>query len=47
MLICQFNADLEPNTDSQEEVDWSSAAQAYPNLHEMPTYISKQRESAT
>ena len=47
MLICQFNVDLEPNTDSQEEVDWSSAAQAYPNLHEMPTYISKQRESAT
>ncbi len=41
MLVCQRNADLEPNSDSQEDVDW---AHAYPNLEEMP---SRQRESAS
>ena len=46
MLICQRNADLQPNVDSQEDVDWTRAAQAYPNLEEMPTFICRQRESA-
>ncbi len=46
MLVCQRNADLEPNSDSQEEVDWTRAAHAYPNLEEMPTFITRQRESA-
>ncbi len=47
MLVCQRNADLEPNSDSQEDVDWACAAHAYPNLEEMPTFISRQRESAS
>ena len=46
MLICQRNAQLQPRTDSQEDVDWTQAAQAYPNLEEMPTFICRQRESA-
>ena len=46
MLICQHNADLQPNTDSQEDFDWTQGTQAYPNLEEMPTFITRQRESA-
>ena len=46
MLICQSNADLQPGTESQEDVDWSAGAQRYPNVEEMPTFISRQRESA-
>ena len=46
MLICQRNADLQPNVDSQEDVDWTRAAQGYPNLEELPTFICRQHESA-
>ena len=46
MLICQRNADLQPNTDSQEDMDWTQAAQAHPNLAEMPTFVIQQRQSA-
>ena len=46
MLVCQHSADLQPNTNSQEDVDWTQAAQAYPNLEEMPTFIPRQRDSA-
>lgn len=46
MLICQQNADLQPNTDSQEDFDWTPGAQAYPNLKEIPTFITRQHESA-
>ena len=46
MLICQRNADLQPNMETQEDMDWTRAAQAYPNLEEMPTFICRQRKSA-
>ena len=46
MLICQHNADLQPNTNPEEDIDWTQAAQVYPNLEEMPTFITRQRESA-
>ena len=46
MLICQRNADLQPNTDSQEDFDWTPGAQAYPNLEEIPNFITRQHESA-
>ena len=46
MLICQSNTDLQPSTDFQEDTDWSAGAQAYPNVEEMPTFISRHRESA-
>ena len=43
MLVCQRNADLQPNIESEQEVDWTRAAQAYANI---PSFISRQRESA-
>ena len=46
MLICQSNANLQPSIDTQEDVDWSAGAQRYPNVEEMPTFISRQRKSA-
>ena len=46
MLLCQCNADIQPNVYSQQEVDWTSAGQAYPNLEEMPSFICQQWESA-
>ena len=45
MLICRNNADLQPSTNSPENVDWTTAAQEYPNVEEMPTFISRHRES--
>ena len=44
--MCQRNADLHPNTESEQEVDWAYAAQAYTNIEEMPSFISRQRQSA-
>ena len=46
MLICQRNTDLQPNTDSQEGIDWTLASQSYPNLEEAPSFISQQRQVA-
>ena len=46
MLICQSNANLQPSIDTQEDVDWSAGALRYPNVEEMPTFISHQRKSA-
>ena len=46
MLVCQCNADLQPNIESEQEVDWTHAAQAYTNIEEMPSLISQQHASA-
>ena len=46
MLVCQHNADLYPSTESDQEVDWTHPAQAYTNLEEMPSFISRQQQSA-
>lgn len=47
MLVCQGNADLQPcNTNSEQNVDWTHAAQVYPNLDEMPSFIARQRQSS-
>ena len=45
MLICQRNTDLQPHADSQPDVDWTHAAQSYPNLEEAPSFISQQRQT--
>ena len=45
MLICQNSADLQPSLESRD-IDWTAALQAYPNVEEMPTFISRHRESA-
>ena len=43
MLICQRASDLQPDC-SSEDFDWIAAAQAYPNIEEVPTFISKNRQ---
>ena len=47
MLICQQSVDLQPSMDTQEDIDWTLAAQSYPNLEEAPSFISQQRQAAT
>ena len=46
MLICRSNADLQPSIESQDDADWSAGSQAYPNVEEMPTFISWHRKTA-
>ena len=44
MLICQHNAEFGQATGDEEDCDWSLAARAYPELREMPSYISQQHQ---
>ena len=45
MMVCQRNADYQADSNTQQsEFDWTHA---YPNLHEMPSFISRQLESTT
>ena len=46
ILICQRVADLQPDTSSQEDFNWTAAAQSYPNLEEAPTFITRNRQQA-
>lgn len=46
MLVCQRDAVLQPSTESQEDTDWTQAAEAYANLEEAPSFISQQRQAA-
>ena len=32
--------------DTQEDIDWTQAAQSYPNIDEAPSFISQQRQAA-
>ena len=43
MLICQRNADLQPDFDSDNGHNWSHS---YPNLEELPTFLSRYRQTA-
>lgn len=47
MLICQRNSDLQPNMNSNEDYNWASSSSAYPNLEELPSFIARQRQTAT
>ena len=47
MLICCQNADLQLSVDTQEDIDWTSSAQSYPNIDEAPSFISQQRQAAS
>ncbi len=44
MLICQHSGDLQPDSSSQEDFDWTAAAQSYPNLEEAPTFVTRHRQ---
>ena len=46
MLICQRHADLQPNTDAREDVDWTVSSQEYPNVEEAPSFLSQHRQAA-
>ena len=46
MLICRQNADMQPSMDTQEDIDWTLAAQSYPNIDEAPSFIAQQRQAA-
>ena len=45
MMLCRAYPMLESQTDVQEEHDWNAAAQRYPNLSELPSFISCHRDS--
>ena len=46
MLICHRNADYGNNSDCDDDHDWSASSIAYPNLEELPSFITRQRQSA-
>ena len=46
MLICQRNTDLQPVLSSDKDYNWSSSSAAYPNLEELPAFVTRQRQSA-
>jgi len=46
ILICQHNAGLQLSPDSQQDGDWTQAAQAYLNDEEAPLFISQQLQAA-
>lgn len=46
MLVCHRNADYGNNSDSDDDHNWSASATAYPNLEDLPTFITRQRQSA-
>ena len=45
--MCQRNAQLHSSPEAANAVDWESTAQAYPNLEEAPSFISRQHDAAT
>ena len=44
MLVCQRTDDLQPRNASQQDVDWTSAVQSYPNVEGAPSFIPKLRQ---
>ena len=44
MLICHRNADFHNNPNCDDDYDWSASSSAYPNLEELPTFLTRQRQ---
>lgn len=44
MLICQRTTDVQPALNCEH--NWSSSSAGYPNLEELPAFITRQRQSA-
>ena len=42
MLICQYGAAFPQSEKDKDDHDWSLAVMAYPNLHELSSFISRQ-----
>ena len=47
MLICQRTGDMQPDSSSQADSDWTAAAQSYSNVEEAPTFVTRHRQQAT
>lgn len=47
MLVCQHHSNLQPISDPQENIDWTTTSQLYSNLAELPSFISYHRQSFT
>ena len=45
MLICRQNADMQHSMDTQG-IDWTPSAQSYPNINEIPSFLSQRRQAA-
>lgn len=45
MLVCQHHANLQPISDPQENIDWTSASLLYSNLAEIPSFIANHKQS--
>jgi len=46
MLVCQQYFEQQADLSFQQDFDWSTPAQAYTNLEEMPSFIEHCRQSA-
>ena len=46
MLICHRSADYSNSPDCDDDQDWSASSTVYPNLQELPTFITRQRHLA-
>ena len=44
MLIDQSSDVLQPDSSTQEDFNWTAAAQSYPNLEEAPTFVTRHRQ---
>ena len=46
MLICQRSADYQGTPHCDDDYSWSASSVVYCNMHEMPTFITRHRQSA-
>ena len=46
MLICRRNANYPNTAECDEDHNWSSSSTAYAKLKELPTFITRHRQSA-
>lgn len=44
MLICQYGAEFPQASSDNQDIDWSLAGKAYPDLGEMPSFVAQQRQ---
>ena len=47
MLICERTSELQPTVSTQEDYNWLTPAQSYPNIEEAASFISRQQQHAT
>lgn len=45
MLICQRCTEFQPAMEIQDDFDWTTSAQSYPDLDEAPSFITQQQQT--